>query len=213
VPGPTATRTSPPKADRLGPYRAKRDFGVTPEPRGASAPASPGRAGDGRFVVQLHRATSRHYDFRLEMGGVLVSWAVPRGPSLDPARRRLAVRVEDHPLDYFAFEGVIPRGGYGAGDVIIWDWGTYEADPETPDPERAIADGEFKFRLNGAKLRGGFVVVRTAGFGRRDDRREKWLLIHRRDAEAVDTAEWEPGSEPRSVKTGRTNDEVAAGRR
>jgi bifunctional non-homologous end joining protein LigD len=152
----------------------------------------------------------------LEIDGVLVSWAVPRGPTLDPGQRRLAVRVEDHPVEYFDFEGVIPRQQYGAGDVIVWDWGNYQADPSTPDPGAAINDGEFKFRLDGEKLSGSFVLIRTAGFGRRRDTaqgplRQKWLLIHRRDETAVEG--WNAEEHPRSVKTGRTNDEVAAGRR
>jgi bifunctional non-homologous end joining protein LigD len=167
-------------------------------------------------VVQRHRASSLHYDLRLEIDNVLVSWAVPRGPTLDPAHRRLAIRVEDHPREYFDFEGVIPRQRYGAGDVIVWDWGTYQADPSTPDPGAAIDAGEFKFRLDGEKLSGNFVLIRTAGFGRRLDTgpgplRKKWLLIHRRDEAAV--VGWDADEHPASVKTGRTNDEVAAGRR
>jgi bifunctional non-homologous end joining protein LigD len=203
---------------RLQIYRAKRDFTATPEPSGVSdaveADVQPGSTA--RFVVQRHRASSLHYDFRLEVDGVLASWAVPRGPSLDPKVRRLAVRVEDHPLGYYAFEGVIPAREYGAGDVIVWDWGTYRADPGTPDPARAIDDGQFKFELDGEKLTGAFVLVRTPGFGRSrppdpDGRRAKWLLIHRRDAAAVPG--WDAADEPRSVKTGRTNEEVAEGRR
>jgi len=143
---------------------------------------------------------------RLEIGGVLVSWAVPRGPSLDPGVRRLAVRVEDHPLEYFSFEGAIPGAQYGAGDVIVWDWGRWTADPEVTDAADALASGELKVALNGGKLHGGFVFVR-ADFGR--DSREKWLLIHRRDDEAV--RGWDAEDHPESVKTGRTNDEVAAG--
>ena len=146
-------------------YRRKRDFKRTPEPAGE--PTAPAPASSGRFVVQRHRATRLHYDFRLEMGGVLVSWAVPRGPTLDPAARRMAVHVEDHPIEYLDFEGVIPKAQYGAGDVIVWDWGTWEAEAETPDGERGVADGEVKFRLDGQKLHGRFTIVRTSGRGGR----------------------------------------------
>jgi bifunctional non-homologous end joining protein LigD len=185
-------------------YRAKRKFDRTPEPE-------PGEVGDGagRFVVQRHRATALHYDFRLEIGGVLVSWAVPKGPTLDPSERRLAMRTEDHPIEYLPFEGTIPAGEYGAGDVIIWDWGTFEPE-ETDDPAAAVAAGELKFRLFGDRLRGRFTIVRTDGRGRmgRDDR-ETWLLLHKRDEAAVDG--WDAEDYAESVKTGRTNDEVKAG--
>ncbi|MDP9243754.1 MAG: DNA ligase D [Chloroflexota bacterium] len=184
----------------LDTYRSKRDFSKTPEPAGGKA-----AKGSGRFVVQRHRATTLHYDFRLEVDGVLVSWAIPKGPSLNPADRRLAMRTEDHPVEYFDFEGIIPRGEYGAGDVIVWDWGTYEAE-ETDNPARAIAAGELKFRLNGEKLRGRFTIVRTD----RDDGRERWLLMHKRDEDA--DPKWDVDALPRSVKTGRTNDDVAEGR-
>jgi bifunctional non-homologous end joining protein LigD len=139
---------------------------------------------------------------------VLVSWAVPRGPSLDPAKRRLAVHVEDHPLEYFSFEGVIPRAQYGGGDVIVWDWGRWSVDPSTPDAAEALEEGELKFSFEGEKLRGAFVLVRTK---RQRGRKEQWLLIHRRDAEAVEG--WDAEDFPESVKTGRTNDDVAARRR
>lgn len=182
-------------------YRRKRDFGRTPEPAGGSAPPAPGR----RFVVQRHRATRLHYDFRLEIDGVLMSWAVPRGPSLNPADRRMAVHVEDHPLEYFDFEGIIPKGEYGGGDVIVWDWGTFEPE-ETDDPGAAVRSGELKLRLAGQKLRGRFTLVRT----RSDDpAKDDWLLIHKKD-EGADP-EWDVDDHPRSVKSGRTNDEVAAG--
>src|SRR5437762_9843646 len=128
-----------------------RHFGATPEPAGA--PADPVDGPGGRFVVQRHRATRLHYDFRLEVGGVLASWAVPKGPTLDPGVRRQAIHVEDHPIEYFDFEGVIPKGAYGAGDVIVWDWGIYEPEAPTLDPRKSIEDGELKFSLNGEKLK------------------------------------------------------------
>jgi bifunctional non-homologous end joining protein LigD len=185
-------------------YRRKRDFGATPEP-------APGELVErsGRFTIQRHRATALHYDVRLEIGGVLVSWAVPKGPTLDPAARRLAMRTEDHPIEYFDFEGVIPKAQYGAGDVIVWDWGTYEPEVETPDPSAALRTGEIKFVLHGEKMRGRFTIIRTDNRGGRDDERERWLLIHKRDADAV--AGWDAEDHPRSVKTGRTNDEVRDG--
>jgi bifunctional non-homologous end joining protein LigD len=187
----------------LDTYKKKRDFRKTPEPAGEVG--APPR-GSRRYVVQRHRATRLHYDFRLEIDGVLMSWAVPRGPSLNPADRRMAVHVEDHPLDYFDFEGVIPKGEYGGGDVIIWDWGKFEAE-ETDDPGQAVKSGELKFALDGEKLHGRFTLVKTRGSksGEND-----WLLIHKKDEFA--DPEWDVDALPRSVKTGRTNDEVKAGR-
>lgn len=187
-------------------YRSKRDFKKTPEPAGESIEET-----SGRFVVQRHRATRLHYDLRLEVDGVLASWAVPRGPTLDPDQRRLAMRTEDHPIEYLDFEAVIPKGQYGAGDMIVWDWGTYEPE-ETDAPAAAVAAGELKFRLHGERLRGRFTLIRTAG--RTDDRGraeggDPWLLIHKRDEHAEDGYDAE--SHARSVKTGRTNDELAAG--
>jgi bifunctional non-homologous end joining protein LigD len=152
-----------------------------------------------RFVVQKHRARRPHYDFRLEVDGALVSWAVPKGPTLDPAVRRAAFHVEDHPMEYVDFEGVIPAGSYGGGDVIVWDAGTWVPYKE-PDPAKAIADGELHIELHGEKLRGRFVIVRT----RNDD----WLLLHKRDEFAVQ--DWDAGDHPRSVLSGRTSDEVKA---
>ena len=148
-------------------YRRKRDFGRTPEPAGAPGLVPP--ALGGRFVVQRHRATRLHYDFRLEIGGVLVSWAVPRGPTLDPQERRMAIHVEDHPIEYLDFEGIIPARQYGAGDVIVWDWGTWTPE-ETDDPAAAVALGELKFRLAGEKLKGRYTIVRTSGRGRANTR-------------------------------------------
>jgi bifunctional non-homologous end joining protein LigD len=185
-------------------YRSKRNFARTPEPE----PRSVGD-GAGRFVVQRHRATALHYDARLEVDGVLVSWAVPKGPTLDAGEKRLAMRTEDHPIEYFDFEGTIPRGEYGAGDVIIWDWGTFEPE-ETDDPARAMREGELKFRLYGERLRGRYTIVRTSGRGGRRDDREQWLLIKKRDEVAEEG--WDAEDFPASVKTGRTNDEVKEGR-
>ena len=212
-------------------YRHKRDFGKTPEPAGSAASAKPAATAPaavvegpaavgsgGRFVVQRHRATRLHYDFRLEMGGVLASWAVPKGPTLDSAIRRMAVHVEDHPIEYFDFEGVIPARQYGAGDVIVWDWGTWEPEAPTLDPVKAVHEGELKFRLFGEKLKGRFTIVRTTrgADGRRatsdqgEGEGDQWLLIHKRDESAV--AGWDAEDHPESVKTGRTNDDVKAQR-
>jgi bifunctional non-homologous end joining protein LigD len=181
-------------------YRRKRDFGATPEP----APSDVVER-SGRFTVQRHRATALHYDFRLEIDGVLVSWAVPKGPTLDPKERRLAMRTEDHPIEYLPFEGVIPERQYGAGDVIVWDWGLFEPEAETPNPAAAIRKGELKFVLHGERLHGRYTIVRTDG----DDGRERWLLLKKRDEAAVEG--WDAADHPTSVKTGRTNDEVADG--
>jgi bifunctional non-homologous end joining protein LigD len=198
-------------------YRRKRDFAKTPEP--PPSPVAPG-AGDAvgsrrRFVVQRHRATRLHYDIRLEIDGVLVSWACPKGPTQDSAIRRMAVHVEDHPLEYFDFEGTIPARQYGAGDVTVWDWGTWEPEAETPDPSAAIEQGELKFRAHGTKMKGRFTIVRTSrrpGSAPRtafeDDEGEQWLLIKKRDAYA--STGWDAEDHPQSVKSGRTNDEVKA---
>ena len=156
----------------LAEYNRKRRFDVTPEPRGGRHRARP--APKREFVVQKHRAGHLHYDFRLEHDGVMLSWAVPKGPSLDPTVRRLAMITEPHPMEYNEFEGVIPEGEYGGGTVMIWDRGTWE--PEVPDVGKAFAKGELKFGLKGRKLKGSWVLVRT------DDRR--WLLIKHRDAAA-----------------------------
>src|SRR5256885_8652257 len=140
----------------LGKYHAKRDFSVTSEPKGARVRKKAARL---VYVIQKHQASHLHYDFRLEWKGVLLSWAVPKGPSLDPSVKRLAVQVEDHPLEYAKFEGIIPRGEYGGGTVMIWDRGTWT--PEVPDVDAALAKGELKFALHGKKLRGSWVLVRT----------------------------------------------------
>jgi bifunctional non-homologous end joining protein LigD len=196
-------RATTARSDRLSTYREKRRFDVTPEPTG-QPPAATADGDGGRYVVQRHRASRLHYDLRLEVDGVLASWAVPKGPTLDPSVRRQAIHVEDHPIEYFEFEGVIPKGQYGGGDVIVWDWGRWTpAKDERPD--RAIRRGELHFDLDGEKLHGRFVLVRTD-----PDRsgQEKWLLLHKHDEFAVEG--WDPEAHPQSVKTGRTNDDVAA---
>jgi bifunctional non-homologous end joining protein LigD len=218
-------------SDPLATYRRKRDFARTPEPSGVDAGRDAGRDSGrdaGRdsvdavasadavhagaenaplFVVQRHRARRTHYDFRLEIDGVLASWAVPKGPTLDPNVRRAAFHVEDHPVEYFDFEGIIPAGEYGGGDVIVWDMGTWEPHKagEPPDPARAVRDGEIHLEMYGQKLRGRFVLVRT----RTDSSgKEEWLLLHKHDEFAQDG--WDPDDYPASVLSGRTNDEVKA---
>src|SRR5690606_439992 len=160
--------------------RRKRDFTRSPEPRGDRPARSRGKAP--MFCVQKHLATQLHYDFRLEHNGVLLSWAVPKGPSLDPSVKRLAMHVEDHPVEYGSFEGVIPEG-YGAGVVMLWDYGTWT--PETDDVEAALAKGDLKFTLDGYKLKGSWVLVRTRGYGNRagrgSDSGRSWLLIKHKD--------------------------------
>ena len=152
----------------LAEYNRKRRFDVTPEPAGRPGPR---RARSLAFVVQKHRATALHYDVRLEHEGAMLSWAVPKGPSLDPAVKRLAMMTEPHPMDYNGFEGVIPEGEYGGGTVMIWDRGRWE--PEVADTAAALARGELKFRLRGRKLNGSWVLVRT--------RNRQWLMIKHRD--------------------------------
>ena len=154
-------------------YKRKRDFTQTPEP-----PPKVGKGSQRRFVVQKHRATRLHYDFRLEMDGVLKSWAVPKGPSLDPADKRLAMQVEDHPVSYFDFEGTIPEGNYGAGTVMVWDVGTWE--PEG-DAHQMLAKGDLKFRLNGKKLKGSFALIHMKA-RRPGSKGTEWLLIKHHDA-------------------------------
>ena len=168
-----------PPGELLAPYHAKRDFTRTPEPAGET----PQAAADGplRFVVQRHRARRRHYDLRFEMNGVLASWAVPNGPTLDPAAKRLAVHVEDHPIEYIDFEGVIPAGEYGGGDVIVWDTGTWEPH-ETDDPVAAVAAGELHADVTGHKLKGRLILVQR---GRSREDSNQWLLMHKNDEFAV----------------------------
>jgi bifunctional non-homologous end joining protein LigD len=184
---------------RLDEYRRKRRFDVTLEPRGKSLKS---RKSGLAYVVQKHRATALHYDFRLEWDGAMESWAIPKGPSLDPAVKRLAMPTEPHPIEYNAFEGVIPEGEYGGGTVMIWDRGTWI--PETHEAGEALRKGELKFSLQGEKLSGSWVLVRT---GRRGEGRPSWLLIKHRDEAASkrDIAL----EKPRSVVSGRLLFEIA----
>jgi bifunctional non-homologous end joining protein LigD len=175
-------------------YKKKRKFDKTPEPGPTKKRTKTGHL----FVVQKHRATQLHYDFRLEADGVLKSWAVPKGPSLDPKVKRLAMQVEDHPVDYAKFEGVIPEGEYGGGTVMVWDYGTYEPE-NTGDVSEALRKGELKFSLNGEKLKGSWVLVRT--------RDRQWLLMKHRDYYTTDEDVTELA--PASILTRRTLAEIA----
>ncbi|MEA2317391.1 MAG: hypothetical protein QOD44_1580 [Solirubrobacteraceae bacterium] len=192
-------------ADRLDAYRQRRDAARTSEP--GLAPAECERArrrgGEPRFVIQKHDASSLHYDLRLEVDGTLRSWAVPKGPSTDPRERRLAVEVEDHPLSYGDFEGVIGDGAYGAGTVIVWDAGTYRNLDEDRPMAEALEAGHAKVWLEGEKLRGGWTLHRT-----RAGRKPQWLLIKRRD-EGADARRNPQSTQPRSVRTGMTIEEMA----
>jgi bifunctional non-homologous end joining protein LigD len=187
-------------------YNRKRDFKKTPEPAGR---AHKKRRSGLQFVIQKHAARRLHYDFRLELDGVMKSWAVPKGPSLDPKEKRLAVHVEDHPLEYNSFEGVIPEGEYGGGTVLLWDRGTWRPTAEE-DPAEAYAKGSLKIELEGEKLHGRWALVRMGGRANRGGGKENWLLIKERD----DSAEYGSGSalvdeNPRSVESGRTIEEIA----
>jgi DNA ligase D-like protein (predicted 3'-phosphoesterase) len=190
-------------------YRRKRDFKRTPEPKGSSKRKSRGRWP--LFVIQQHSARSMHFDFRLEADGALKSWAVPKGPSTDPRDKRLAMPTEDHPLEYVDFEGVIPKGEYGAGPVIIWDRGVYEnrsVDKRGKDVSlgRAVENGNVKVWLHGQKISGGYGIVRM---GSRSGERESWLLVKERDTEA-DARRNPVRSQPKSVVSGRTLKQVLA---
>ncbi len=192
-------------SDRLERYRGRRDAERTSEPGVRKAPrrkSSGGKDGEARFVIQKHAASSLHYDFRLEVDGTLRSWAVPKGLSTDPREKRLAVEVEDHPLDYGDFEGVIDEGNYGAGAVIVWDAGTYRNLDDRPIAE-TIDAGHAKVWLQGHKLTGGWTLQRT-----RAGSKPQWLLIKRRD-EGADARRNPQRSQPESVKSGRTVEQVA----
>ena len=191
-------------------YHAKRDFGRTPEPSGRTSQAAVMPSdGTGLFVVQQHAATRMHYDFRLELDGTLKSWAVPKGPSLDPSQKRLAVHVEDHPIEYAAFEGIIPPKQYGAGTVLLWDRGRWEA---LGDPRAGYRQGVLKFRLAGRKLHGGWTLVRMGRPSRDESEKENWLLIKEQDEEARRGPDGDiVKSLTQSVESGRGLEEIAEG--
>jgi DNA ligase D-like protein (predicted 3'-phosphoesterase) len=190
--------------DRLREYHRKRDFKKTSEPRGRARRRTSGP----RFVVQEHAARRHHYDFRLEVDGVLKSWAVPKGPSTNPKEKRLATATEDHPLDYIDFEGTIPKGEYGAGAVIVWDTGVYRnvTDAGEVPIEDALEKGHARVVLEGEKLRGTWALTRFRG----RDGKDQWLLVKTRD-DSADARRNLVKSRPESVKTGRTIRDVAAG--
>jgi bifunctional non-homologous end joining protein LigD len=204
----TATKSGVGPEPQLAEYRQKRDFSKTTEPAGG--PTQAGRKL--HFVIQKHAASQVHYDLRLELDGVMKSWAVPKGPSLDPSVKRLAMQVEDHPIEYNKFEGTIPQGEYGGGTVMLWDRGTYTYGGSSPDPQEGIRQGllkgDFKFVLDGKRLKGSWALVRM----RRDQAgKAQWLLIKHRDEYAA------PGSDvaaeyDTSVATGRTMAEIADGK-
>jgi bifunctional non-homologous end joining protein LigD len=187
---------------KLDEYRKKRQLGATTEPWGMDEVQN--ENGSLAYAVQKHMATNLHYDFRLEWRGVLLSWAVPKGPSLDPAVKRLAMKTEDHPIEYSGFEGVIPSGQYGAGTVMLWDRGTWH--PENADVDGSLQKGEIKFTLQGKKLQGAWVLVRTRGFGKNPPG-SAWLLIKHRDQYA--SAKDVTLEEPRSVTSRRLLAEIA----
>ena len=184
---------------QLGDYKRKRDFSKTTEPDDGASPVSSGH----RFVVQKHAARSLHYDFRLELDGVLKSWAVTRGPSLDPAQKRLAVRTEDHPLAYAEFEGIIPEGEYGGGTVMLWDEGEWEP---LHEPHAGLEEGMLHFRLHGKRMTGGWALIRMKP--RNGEKRENWLLVKERDEEADDRDGLLAKNE-KSVRTGRKMEQIA----
>src|SRR5690242_17532668 len=198
---------------KLTEYRRKRDFRVTAEPRGGIEVPRLGRPL--AFVIQKHAASHLHYDLRLELGGVMKSWAVPKGPSLDPADRRLAVQVEDHPIEYNTFEGIIPHGEYGGGTVMLWDRGTYEPATiaEGEDPERALRRdlhrGRLTIRVFGERLRGVFSLVRTTAGGDDGDAKPQWLLMKRDDEDAEHGSDITAAATT-SIATGRSMESIAA---
>ncbi|HEY2374618.1 MAG TPA: DNA polymerase ligase N-terminal domain-containing protein [Gemmatimonadaceae bacterium] len=211
-----ATKTRRGGTKKLTEYRRKRDFTKTREPAGGTRSSTGGhgvrrakRAPTLHFVVQKHAASQLHFDFRLELDGVMKSWAVPKGPSYDPSVRRLAMEVEDHPIEYNTFEGTIPQGEYGGGTVMLWDRGTYDAENDggVEALREGYARGDLKFVLNGERLRGGWVLVRMKRPGR-----PQWLLIKHRDEYASSSRDIVEDAMT-SVVSGRTMDDIAAGKK
>ncbi len=200
------TTTENSAKSRMTRYRAKRDFAKTSEPSGKKAAPSSSRL---RFVIQRHDARRLHYDFRLELDGVFKSWVVTRGPSLDPHDKRLAIEVEDHPLDYGDFEGTIPKGQYGGGTVQLWDRGYWI--PEG-DPQEGLKSGNLKFSLEGERLHGGWVLVRMKN-DRTGGKHANWLLIKHRDDDAREGDGDGILTDPKSIASGRTLAEIAAATR
>lgn len=184
-------------------YKKKRRFDKTPEPSGDGSARKPAGASL-VYMIQKHRATRLHYDLRLEWNGVLLSWAVPKGPSHDPTVKRLAHQTEDHPIEYATFEGVIPEKEYGGGTVMLWDRGTWTA--ESPDVDAALAKGDLKFTIHGEKIHGSFVLVRMKGWGKKGDE-DNWLLIKHRDAHV--STDDVTLTHPWSVATGRSLKQIA----
>jgi bifunctional non-homologous end joining protein LigD len=195
---------------RLSTYHAKRDFAVTSEPKGRIGKSGKAR----RFVIQRHDATRLHYDLRLELDGVYKSWAVTKVPSTDPATKRLAVEVEDHPLDYGTFEGTIPEGQYGGGTVQLWDFGKWAPQSES-DPDDDLKKGQLKFEIEGKRMHGGWALVRMRDRDVRPGKkvRHNWLLIKEKDKFATPGNEDVLAKEVTSAKTGRTLEQIAAGAR
>jgi bifunctional non-homologous end joining protein LigD len=199
------------RTGKLTEYRRKRDFSRTREPEGGKRAKSSRLA----YVIQKHDASRLHFDLRLELDGVMKSWAVPKGPSLDPSVKRLAIHVEDHPIEYNEFEGTIPEAEYGGGTVMVWDHGTYTSADETSDPEAALREGyrkgDLKVLLRGERLKGSWVLVRTRGWGAAKNRKNQWLLIKHRD-DAADPDADPVAEQVTSARTGRTMEEIAEGK-
>lgn len=191
--------------DALLLYKTKRNFSVSPEPKGNSMATTKNKP---IFVIQKHNASHLHYDFRLEIDGVLKSWAIPKGPSTDPHDKRLAMETEDHPMDYATFEGMIPEGEYGAGSVIVWDTGTFdnikEKDGKTVPLKQCYKNGQIEVNLHGKKLQGGYALIRT-----QSDDMKKWLCIKMRD-EYADARRNPVSSQPESVISGKTIEDIEA---